>query len=108
MVQKSYLKGFTGVDQLTLNPLRKSSEQRRKRKRSDERKKNCKKKPIHQIKKQTHLLQKRLDLTDDVMDTRMRSFTYYSAVNGCLKDCSLPVVMMHADSINDLYIEIFL
>jgi hypothetical protein len=34
------------------------------------------------------------------------SSTYCSG-NGCLKDCSLPVEMMHSDSINDIYIETF-
>jgi hypothetical protein len=34
-------------------------------------------------------------------------YTYYCAANGCLRDRSLPVEMVHPDSINDLYIETF-
>jgi hypothetical protein len=32
-------------------------------------------------------------------------YTYSCAAKGCLKDCLLPVEMMHPDSINDIYIE---
>jgi hypothetical protein len=35
------------------------------------------------------------------------SVTYYSATRGCLLDYSLPIEMMHRDSVNDLCIETF-
>jgi hypothetical protein len=46
---------LAGIDLLRSDPSKKSAEQRRKRKKNDGSEKNCKKRLVHQIKKQTHL-----------------------------------------------------